>query len=62
MAARYTVAEVEEFVEAGELDPDAVHLPGVYVDAVLPLTPRQAADKPIERRVVRPRATVEVTR
>lgn len=62
MAARYTVAEVEEFVEAGELDPDAVHLPGVYVDAVLPLTERQAADKPIERRVVRPRTTVGVTR
>lgn len=55
MAARYTVAEVEEFVEPGELDPDAIHLPGVFVDAVLPLTREQAGDKPIERRIVRPR-------
>ncbi|WOP17632.1 CoA transferase subunit A [Raineyella sp. LH-20] len=55
MAARHTIAEVEELVEPGELDPDAIHLPGVFVDAVLPLTPEQAADKVIERRVVRPR-------
>ena len=52
MAGRVTVAEVEELVEPGELDPDEVHLPGIYVQRVLPLTPEQAADKRIERRTV----------
>ena len=52
MAGRVTVAEVEELVEPGELDPDAVHLPGIYVQRVLPLTPEQADDKRIERRTV----------
>ena len=37
----------------GELDPDAVHLPGVFVQRVVPLTPEQAAAKRIERRTVR---------
>jgi 3-oxoacid CoA-transferase subunit A len=37
----------------GELDPDAVHLPGIFVDRVLALTPEQAADKRIEKRTVR---------
>ena len=55
MAGRVTVAEVEELVEPGELDPDQIHLPGIYVQRVLPLTPEQAADKRIERRTVRPR-------
>ncbi|HYF55668.1 MAG TPA: CoA transferase subunit A, partial [Salinarimonas sp.] len=31
MAGRVTVAEVEEIVETGTIDPDAVHLPGIYV-------------------------------
>ena len=53
MAGRITVAEVEELVEPGELDPDQVHLPGIYVHRVLPLTAEQAADKRIERRTVR---------
>ena len=53
MAGRITVAEVEELVEPGELDPDAVHLPGVFVQRVVALTPEQAADKPVENRVVR---------
>ncbi|WP_405539332.1 CoA transferase subunit A [Streptomyces sp. NBC_00075] len=52
MAGRVTLAEVEELVEPGELDPDAVHLPGVFVQGVLPLTARQAADKRIERRTI----------
>ncbi|MER5293443.1 CoA transferase subunit A [Streptomyces pharetrae] len=52
MAGRVTVAEVEELVEPGEIDPDAVHLPGVFVQRVVALTPRQAADKKIERRTV----------
>lgn len=55
MAARITVAEVEHLVEPGELDPDGIHLPGVFVQHVVPLTPAQAADKGIERRTVRPR-------
>ncbi len=49
MAGRITVAEVEELAE---LDPDEVHLPGVFVQRVLVLTPEQAADKGIERRTV----------
>jgi 3-oxoacid CoA-transferase subunit A len=57
MAGRVCVAEVEQLVEPGELDPDAVHLPGVYVHRVVPLTPEQAADKRIEKRTTRPRAT-----
>ena len=37
-AARVTVAEVEEIVEDGALDPDWVHTPGVYVDRVVRAT------------------------
>ncbi|MFE3518242.1 CoA transferase subunit A [Streptomyces sp. NPDC059166] len=48
-AGRVTVAEVEELVEPGELPPDAVHLPGIYVQRVVALTAGEAADKPIER-------------
>ena len=55
MAARVAIAEVEELVEPGELDPDEIHLPGIYVQRVVPLTPEQAADKLIEKRTVRPR-------
>ncbi|AXG82142.1 CoA transferase subunit A [Streptomyces paludis] len=52
MAGRVTVAEVEELVEPGAIDPDEVHLPGVFVQRVVALTPEQAADKRIERRTV----------
>jgi 3-oxoacid CoA-transferase subunit A len=52
MAGRITVAEVEELVEPGAIDPDEVHLPGVFVQRVLALTPEQAAAKSIERRTV----------
>ncbi|WP_369251799.1 CoA transferase subunit A [Streptomyces sp. R41] len=55
MAGRITVAEVEELVEPGVLDPDEVHLPGVFVQRVVALTSEQAADKPVERRTVRQR-------
>jgi 3-oxoacid CoA-transferase subunit A len=54
MAGRVTVAEVERLVEPGEIDPDDVHLPGVFVQRVVELTPEQAADKDIEKRTVRP--------
>ena len=59
-AARVTIAEVEELVEPGELDPDQVHLPGIYVHRVVALTAAQAADKRIERRTVRPATTPAV--
>ncbi|PPU38638.1 CoA transferase subunit A [Xanthomonas arboricola] len=50
MAGRVCVAEVEEIVEVGAIDPDQVHLPGIYVDRlVLNATP----EKRIEQRTVR---------
>ncbi|QDY75612.1 CoA transferase subunit A [Streptomyces qinzhouensis] len=52
MAGRITIAEVEELVEPGALDPDSVHLPGIFVRRIVALTPGQAADKRIERRTV----------
>ncbi|MFD7921013.1 CoA transferase subunit A [Streptomyces sp. NPDC059740] len=52
MAGRVTLAEVEELVEPGEIEPDQVHLPGVFVQRVVALTPEQAAHKPVERRTV----------
>jgi 3-oxoacid CoA-transferase subunit A len=55
MAAKVTIAEVDEVVEPGELDPDDIHLPGIYVDRVVELTPEQANDLPIEKRTVRTR-------
>jgi 3-oxoacid CoA-transferase subunit A len=53
MAGRVAIAEVEELVEPGQLEPDSVHLPGVFVQRVVPLTPDQAAHKPIEKRTLR---------
>ncbi|MFJ8107901.1 CoA transferase subunit A [Streptomyces sp. NPDC096132] len=53
MAGHVTIAEVEELVEPGELSPDEVHLPGIYVQRVVELTAEQAADKQIEKRTVR---------
>jgi 3-oxoacid CoA-transferase subunit A len=52
MAGRVTVLEAERVVEPGEIDPDEVHLPGVFVQRVLALTPEQANDKRIEKRMV----------
>ena len=50
MAGKITVAEVERIVENGELDPDHIHLPGIYVHRlVLNATP----EKRIEQRTVR---------
>lgn len=57
MCGRVTIAEVEELVEPGELDPNDIHTPGVYVQRVVALTPEQAADKRIERVTTRPRPT-----
>ena len=50
MCGRLTIAEVEVLVEPGELDPNEVHTPGVFVQRVVPLTAEQAADKRIEKR------------
>jgi 3-oxoacid CoA-transferase subunit A len=55
MCGRLTIAEVEELVEPGELDPNSVHTPGAYVQRVVALTPAQAADKRIEKKTVRTR-------
>nr|WP_237501140.1 CoA transferase subunit A [Streptomyces sp. SID8381] len=52
MAGRVTIAEVEELVEPGALGPDEIHLPGVFVQRVVALTPEQAAGKHIEKRTV----------
>jgi 3-oxoacid CoA-transferase subunit A len=50
MAGKVCIAEVEQLVEVGELDPDHVHLPGIYVDRiVVNATP----EKRIEQRTVR---------
>jgi 3-oxoacid CoA-transferase subunit A len=52
-AGRITIAEVEELVEPGQIDPELVHTPGIFVQRIVPLTGEQAADKRIERRTVR---------
>lgn len=53
---RICVVEAEQVVPAGTIDPDRVHLPGIYVDRVVPLTPQQAQDKRIEKRTTRSRS------
>jgi len=52
MAGRITVAEVEELVEPGELAPDMVHTPGIFVQRVFQC---RSVVKHIERRTVRTR-------
>jgi 3-oxoacid CoA-transferase subunit A len=49
MAGRVTIAEVEELVEVGSIDPDDVHLPGIFVQRVVV----GKHEKRIERRTVR---------
>jgi 3-oxoacid CoA-transferase subunit A len=51
MAGRLTIAEVEVIVPNGEIDPDAVHLPGIYVNRLV-LNP--SPEKRIEQRTTRP--------
>jgi 3-oxoacid CoA-transferase subunit A len=53
MAGRITVVEAERVVAPGELEPDAIHLPGIYVHRVVALTPEEAARKSIEKRTTR---------
>jgi 3-oxoacid CoA-transferase subunit A len=49
-AAKVTVAEVEELVEVGDLDPDQIHTPGIYVHRIFR---GDAFEKRIERRTLR---------
>jgi 3-oxoacid CoA-transferase subunit A len=51
MAGRLTIAEVEVIVPNGEIDPDAVHLPGIYVNR---LVVNPSPEKRIEQRTTRP--------
>jgi len=53
-AATVTVAEVEELVEPGAIDPDHIITPGIYVKRIIRLN---RVDKRIEQRTVRPRPT-----
>ena len=56
-AAKVTIAEVEEIVEPGTLDPDGIHTPGIYVDRIVQGT---AYEKRIEQRTVRKRPLASV--
>ncbi|NIK73388.1 3-oxoacid CoA-transferase A subunit [Thermonema lapsum] len=51
-AGKITIAEVEELVPAGELDPNEIHTPGIYVQHIYH---GKHYEKRIERRTVRPR-------
>jgi 3-oxoacid CoA-transferase subunit A len=51
-AADSVIAEVEELVDIGQLEPDSVHTPGIYVDAIF----AARHEKRIERRTLRQRA------
>lgn len=53
MAGKVTIAEVEELVEPGELDPDSIHLPGIFVQRLVVVP--AGSEKRIERRTTRPR-------
>lgn len=57
MAGAVCIAQVEHLVQPGELDPDAIHLPGVFVDRVVLVGPD--IEKRIERRTVRAAETGE---
>ena len=51
-AATITVAEVEELVPAGELDPNHIHIPGIFVQRIFK---GERYEKRIEQRTVRPK-------
>lgn len=52
MAGKITIAEVEELVEVGELNPDEIHTPGIYVHRIFQ---GEHYEKRIEQRTVRPK-------
>jgi len=51
-AGEYVIAEVEELVDLGQLEPDRVHTPGIFVDAIFQ---GDSYERPIEKRTVRTR-------
>ena len=53
-AGKVTIVEVEQLVETGELDPDQIHLPGIYVHRIV----QGAHEKRIEQRTVRKKEAV----
>jgi 3-oxoacid CoA-transferase subunit A len=52
MAGKITIAEVEELVPAGELDPNFIHTPGIYVHRIFK---GEKYEKRIEQRTVKKR-------
>lgn len=61
MAGRVTIVEAEKLVDVGQIPPDAVHLPGIFVQRVIELSPTQARNKNVEKRTVRGESGEEVT-
>ena len=57
IAAKVTFAEVEHLVSTGEIDPDAIHTPGIFVQKILHVP---NPEKKIEQRTVRPKTKAEV--
>lgn len=55
MAGKITIAEVEELVPAGELDPDHIHTPGIYVNRIFQ---GEKYEKRIEQKTVTPKKEV----
>jgi len=52
-AAKITVAEVENMVPLGELDPNQIHVPGIFVQRIFQ---GEVYEKRIEQRTVRPKS------
>ena len=57
-AAKVTVAEVEHLLPAGQIDPDHIHTPGIFVKRIIDV---RNAPKRIEQRTVRKRETAAAT-
>ena len=57
MSGKITIVEAEQIVEAGEIDPDSVHLPGIYVHRVV----QSSSRKVIEKRTTRPKVATTGT-
>jgi len=55
MAGKFTIVEVEQLLEIGELDPDSVHLPGIYVNRIVV---NAHPEKRIEKRTITEKAGV----
>jgi 3-oxoacid CoA-transferase subunit A len=55
MAGGVTIVEAERIVPVGAIDPDDVHLPGIFVQRVVALSPEESGRKDIEKRTTRPR-------